>query len=99
VYRMRLLAGRENPTQIRVLSERLLEMKNSAVYVICVLLALVVASYGIRLYQMDRELNRLELDFQTRVASNEYLVQCELKRLNEGYNVLAWNLGGCEDEK
>lgn len=74
-------------------------MKNSIVYALCILMALVTASYGVRLYQMDRELNRLELDFQTRVASNEYLVKHELSRLNEGYNVLAWNLGGCEDAK
>lgn len=66
-------------------------MRNSVSYVVCLLLALVVASYGVRLYQMDRELDRLELQFQTRVASNEYLVKHEISRLNEGYNVLAAN--------
>lgn len=74
-------------------------VRNSISYVICLLLALVVASYGVRLYRMDCELNRLERQFQTRVASNEYLVKHELSRLNEGYNVLAWNLGGSEDVK
>lgn len=74
-------------------------VRNSISYVICLLLALVVTSYGVRLHQMGRELDQLELQFQTRVASNEYLVNRELSRLNEGYNVLAWNLGGCEDVK